>query len=137
MVKYLLASHGSFADGTYSFLKIMCGLTENVYTLNAFLDDQSLDDLVDKKLLEIGEYDQLIIFCDIHGGSVEQKILLKTAEMKNVFIISGFNIPLVLEIISQNRILSEKELKAIIDQARCQINIDHIESLAEGDDDLF
>ena len=72
MVKYLLASHGSFCEGTLSFLKIMMGVPENLYVMTAFLDNEPIGKKVEDKLKEIGEFDQLIVFCDIHGGSVQQ-----------------------------------------------------------------
>ncbi|MPM61953.1 hypothetical protein SDC9_108817 [bioreactor metagenome] len=119
MVKYLLASHGLYAEGTASFLKIMAGTNANLYTLAAFLDDTSIEELVRKKLEVINEYDQLIVFCDLYGGSVAQEVYRQTQGTKrNIQIIAGYNVALVLDIILKDRVLDPTEIRQIIAESR-------------------
>ena len=119
MVKYLIASHGRFSEGTVSFLKIMTGEKENVYTLSAFLDDSSIQDLVKDRLKEIGEFDQLIVFCDIHGGSVAQEVYRQASEdNRNIQIIAGYNLALVMDLILKDTVLSESDIRESIEGAR-------------------
>ncbi len=138
MTKYLFASHGEFANGTASFLKILVGVKENVFTLNAFLDEKSVDVLVRNKLEEIGEFDQLIVFCDIYGGSVCQEVFRQTATLnKNIHIIAGYNLALVMEILTHDEVLSREEILDIIEQSKDTIKYVELVQQEENDDELF
>ncbi len=138
MTKYLFASHGEFANGTASFLKILVGVKENVFTLNAFLDEKSVDVLVRNKLEEIGEFDQLIVFCDIYGGSVCQEVFRQTATLnKNIHIIAGYNLALVMEILTHDEVLSKEEILDIIEQSKDTIKYVELVQQEENDDELF
>ncbi len=137
MVKYLIASHGRFSEGTVSFLKIMTGEKENVYTLSAFLDDRSIQDLVKDKLKEIGEFDQLIVFCDIHGGSVAQEVFKQTAsDDRNIQIIAGYNLALVMDLILKDSVLSKDDIRESIEGAKnAMVYLNDIKKT--HDDELF
>ncbi len=138
MTKYLFASHGEFANGTASFLKILVGVKENVFTLNAFLDEKSVDVLVRNKLEEIGEFDQLIVFCDIYGGSVCQEVFRQTATLnKNIHIIAGYNLALVMEILTHDEVLSKEEILDIIEQSKDTIKYVELVQQDENDNELF
>jgi len=138
MVKYLIASHGSFSEGTCSFLKIMAGAKSNVYTLSAFLDDRSIEDLVRNKLKEIGDFDQLLIFCDIHGGSVEQEIFRQTHDdSRNIQIIAGYNLPLIMELMTADCEVSEEQIRTAVKNSKDTIvYLNDIKPVTE-DDNLF
>ena len=137
MVKYLIASHGRFSEGTVSFLKIMTGEKENVYTLSAFLDDRSIQDMVKDKLKEIGEFDQLIVFCDIHGGSVAQEVFKQTAsDDRNIQIIAGYNLALVMDLILKDSVLSKDDIRESIEGAKnAMVYLNDIKKT--HDDELF
>ena len=138
MVKYLLASHGSFSEGTLSFLKIMMGVPENLYVMTAFLDDESVEKKVQDKLQEIGEFDQLIVFCDIHGGSVQQELFRQTQQdSRNVQLISGYNLPLVMDIMFKGRVLSDDEIRESIRESREAIVYLKDFCVDDTEDDLF
>ena len=138
MVKYLLASHGSFSEGTLSFLKIMMGVPENLYVMTAFLDDESVEKKVQDKLQEIGEFDQLIVFCDLHGGSVQQELFRQTQQdSRNVQLISGYNLPLVMDIMFKGRVLSDDEIRDSIRESREAIVYLKDFCVDDTEDDLF
>ena len=139
MIKYLLASHRNFADGSKSFLEFMIGKTYALYTLNAFMDDADLNDQIKDTFEEIGDFEQLIIFCDIHGGSVEQAIFKYIyGSTQNIKMISGYNLALVLEIMIRNKVMDESELLECIKSASnsiCMLAKD--EKSDSSDDSLF
>jgi mannose/fructose-specific phosphotransferase system component IIA len=58
-----------------------------------------------------------IVFTDLFGGSVNQKVLLESVG-KEVQIIAGFNLSLVLEVILNKDQLTEERLKQLITSAR-------------------
>ena len=75
------------------------GSLENVFLIQAYVDkNKSLKEEIDSVLEHINNHDELIVFTDLMGGSVTNQIL-QYALKENVFIISGFNLPLLLEIL--------------------------------------
>ena len=138
MVKYLLASHGRFAEGTKSFFDIMVSQREDVYVMNAFLDNKGLDELVDETMKKIGEFDQLIVFCDLYGGSVAQKMyIVANTDKRDIKVIAGYNIALVMDIILKNSVMTDEDIRNSI--AECKNHIVYLNDIkvASNEDDLF
>ena len=99
MRKYLIAAHGTLASGIRSSLEIIIGSLENIFIIDAYVGEyQSLEDEIALVLSHINNDDDLIVFTDLMGGSVTNQIL-QYALKKNVYIISGFNLPLLLDIL--------------------------------------
>jgi len=99
MRKYLIAAHGTLASGIRSSLEIIIGSLENVFIIEAYIgENKSLEEEIALVLLQINSEDDLIVFTDLMGGSVTNQIL-QYALKKNVYIISGFNLPLLLDIL--------------------------------------
>lgn len=138
MVKYLLASHGKYAEGTKSFLDIMISERDDLYTMGAFLDERSLDDLITEKMKEIGDFDQLIVFCDLNGGSVAQKMYIyANTDQRDIKVIAGYNIALVMDIIFKNKELSDDEIRESIDECKNHIVYLNDIKVASKEDELF
>jgi mannose/fructose-specific phosphotransferase system component IIA len=99
MRKFLIATHGAFAKGIQSSLDMIIGETDNVFLIQAYLDDNiSVEDELAAVLSNITADDELVIFTDLLGGSVNN-IMMREALKQNVHIVSGFNLPLLIEII--------------------------------------
>jgi fructoselysine/glucoselysine PTS system EIIA component len=99
MRKFLIATHGSFAAGIRSSLEMIIGSTENLYTIQAYTEgNKTIKDELDEILLKISEEDELIIFTDLAGGSITNQVL-QTAFKKNIYIVAGVNLPLLLDIV--------------------------------------
>lgn len=99
MRKYLIATHGTFAGGIKSALELIAGKNENVYTLEAYTgENKSIDTEILEITGKITKTDELIVFTDLMGGSVTNQVI-QNALKENVFIVSGVNLPLLLDII--------------------------------------
>jgi fructoselysine/glucoselysine PTS system EIIA component len=99
MRKFLIATHGSFAAGAKSSLEMILGATENVFVLEAYNEEnKSLQEELELVLNQISATDELIIFTDLMGGSVTNQVL-QYARKENVYVLSGFNLPLLLDIL--------------------------------------
>lgn len=99
MRKFLIAAHGTFPSGIQSSLEIIMGSLENVFLIQAYVgENKSLKEEIDSVLEHINNEDELIVFTDLMGGSVTNQIL-QYALKENVYIISGFNLPLLLEVL--------------------------------------
>lgn len=97
--KFLIATHGTLAGGIKSSLDIITGAMDNVFLIEAYVNvNRSLEDEIKTVLEQVGDNDELIVFSDILGGSVTNQIL-QYALQTNVHVVSGFNLPLVIEIV--------------------------------------
>lgn len=117
MKKLLVASHGSLADGIRSSLTILTGETKNVTFLNAYVNKEDIDETLNRFFSDLKDSDEAIIFTDLLGGSVNQKIVLR-AQKKKAFIIAGFNLPIILEVLLTAEPITEKSLKQMIEKSR-------------------
>jgi fructoselysine and glucoselysine-specific PTS system IIA component len=97
--KFLIATHGSFAAGIKSSLDMIIGTMEHVFLIQAYLDENvSVEKQVLDVLEQVREQDELVVFSDIMGGSVTNQIL-QHALKPNVHILSGFNLPLLIDVL--------------------------------------
>jgi fructoselysine/glucoselysine PTS system EIIA component len=99
MRKFLIATHGSFARGAHSSLELILGALENVFVLEAYSEEnKSIAEELELVLEQVSETDELIIFTDLMGGSVTNQVL-QFVRKKNVYVVSGFNLPLLLDVL--------------------------------------
>lgn len=100
MIKLLLASHGDLADGICSSLKIIMGEQSNIKTLCAYMkEDFDLRKEISIILEDLSDEDKLIVVTDIFGGSVNNEFM-NYLNKKNLYLISGLNLPLVIELVT-------------------------------------
>jgi fructoselysine and glucoselysine-specific PTS system IIA component len=112
--KFIIASHGALAAGIKSSLDIIIGAMENVFLIQAYVDESSsIEDELKAILEQVGDEDDLVIFSDILGGSVTNQ-MLQHALRPNVYIVSGFNLPLVIEIMMAD---TDRPLPEIIEES--------------------
>ncbi len=99
MRKFLIATHGSFAKGVKSSLDIIMGKTENIFLIEAYVNEnKTIEDELNTVLENINREDELIVFTDLMGGSITNQIL-RQALRENVHIVSGFNLPLLIDVL--------------------------------------
>jgi fructoselysine and glucoselysine-specific PTS system IIA component len=120
--KFLIATHGALASGFRSSLEMIAGAGDSVHLIQAYLDESKP---VNEELANLfgstGSEEEWVVFSDLLGGSITNQ-LIQAAAGKNVHIIAGFNLPLLLEVV-----LSDPEepiggiLEAAIDRAREQL----------------
>lgn len=111
-MKILLASHGSFAEGLKSAIEIILGKQDNLYTINMYLDNISLREKLEEILGPSYLDEDIVIFTDIFGGSVNQK-MMEIYEDRDVEIVTGMNLPLLLEVLI-SKDLSKENLSKIL-----------------------
>jgi fructoselysine and glucoselysine-specific PTS system IIA component len=112
--KFLIAAHGALAAGIKSSLDLIIGAMDNVFILQAYIDENaSVEDDLKEILKQVNENDELVVFTDILGGSVTNQVL-QHAIRPNVYIISGFNLPLVIEVLLAD---ADSPIEGIIEDA--------------------
>lgn len=135
MRKILIATHGNLANGIKSSIDILSGEKNNIFYLNAYVDGTNIDEYISSFFKNLTSNDEAVVFTDILGGSVNQKFV-KYCNMPNVHLISGFNLPIILEVILNNDKLSKDFINKKILECREQliyVNELSIDSNSDGD----
>lgn len=99
--KYLLASHGRLAEGFQSSLTILADKGNDFQVINAYITDEDYTPEIIAFIHSINEEEQAVIFTDLFGGSVNQKIVTEVMKDKkeNIFVISNANLAIILSIL--------------------------------------
>src|SRR5258707_831021 len=120
--KFLIATHGTFASGIKSSLDIITGTTDNVFLVECYVDENVSVEAEIKKIGElIADDDELVVFSDILGGSITNQVLQHLLK-PNVYVVSGFNLPLVIEVLLADLDTPiEKVINSAIDNAKEQM----------------
>jgi fructoselysine and glucoselysine-specific PTS system IIA component len=120
--KFLIATHGTFAVGVKSSLDLIIGKVEHVFLIQAYVDDTvSVETQIKEVMDQVSDNDELVIFCDILGGSITNQ-MLQHALRSNVYIISGFNLPLLIEVLMADaKTPVEEVITSAIDNAKEQM----------------
>ena len=103
MINILVMSHGEFAESICKSAEMITGEQENLKSV-VFNPGESLDTLVEKLKKALNEFDNdfpHLVFVDIFGGSPSNATALLLAENYKLNIISGVNLPMLLEALSE------------------------------------
>ncbi|MGL9731059.1 PTS sugar transporter subunit IIA [Enterococcus sp. DIV0756] len=98
-MRYILASHGPFAKAALTSAEMIVGEQENVDVLEVGFDT-TLDGMKGEiiKVIKKKETEEYIIFCDILGGTPFNASIKVLHEFPNLSIVTGFNLPMLIEI---------------------------------------
>ncbi len=122
MNQIVLASHGGLADGARDTLDMIIGDVSNVHTISLARDDK--DQIEDRALALIDSFDPsdaVYVLTDMLGSSVNNQMVSLKTKRPEVTVISGMNLPLILEIALSDEPLSEAALAEVIKQSRAGI----------------
>jgi fructoselysine and glucoselysine-specific PTS system IIA component len=120
--KFLIATHGTLAAGVKSSLDIIIGSMEHVFLIQAYVDENTSVESEIKGILEkVNNEDELVVFTDILGGSITNQIL-QHSQKSNVHVISGFNLPLIIDImLADTQAPIDEVIGTAIDNAKEQM----------------
>ncbi|MHC5268539.1 PTS sugar transporter subunit IIA [Enterococcus sp. LJL98] len=109
---YILTSHGPFAKAALESAEMIVGKQANV-TVLLVTHDTTLEGMVEeiKKEIEKHPTEEVVIFCDILGGTPFNASFKNLED--NVKIVTGFNLPLLIETFVGNYPDSSTLLKAL------------------------
>lgn len=137
MKKILIATHGTFASGAESTVQFLMGNVGNITCINAYVDqDQNLIETLEDYFSQVRPEDQVIVLTDIKGGSVNQKIV-PYAVGENVFLIAGFNLPLLVALAIAPEGITKQEIRQYIEDSKNQMELVEIEADEDKDEDFF
>jgi fructoselysine and glucoselysine-specific PTS system IIA component len=120
--KFLIATHGNLATGVKSTLDIIIGQTENVFLIEAYVkENKGIESDLSALLKKLGKNEELIIFTDLLGGSITNQAVRFT-QGRNVHIISGFNLALLIEVLmAETSTPAEEVIETAVQNAKEQI----------------
>ena len=139
MIKILIVAHGRFASGIKSSLNVLLGNSDNVVAIDAYVDDFDVVKDVQKYFELANGDDQIIMMTDLYGGSVNQ-LLYQYIKRPNTILLSGINLPLVLEIaFDKINDLSLERVECLIEESRKALLVvkDREISSVISDEDFF
>lgn len=122
MKKIIIATHHNLAKGLKDTLNYISPNTVEIIDVNAYVNDEDLEKFVDKVLSEFSKDEQIFVFTDMMGGSVNQEFVKKLSEYK-IELISGVNLPIALSLILSlgDEDLSSDMIRMTIEEARQQL----------------
>lgn len=115
--KFLIASHGKLAAGLQSSLEILANKGKDVEIINAYLTEEDYTPKITDFIASVQADEQGVIFTDLFGGSVNQKVVnqVLTAKKNNIFVISNTNLPIVLSLLlSPEDTFTSENITAVI-----------------------
>lgn len=119
MKKIVIASHAKMAKGIQSTLELFIGSDLDVTYMSAYVEDEpTIEKQIETFFNQLKDEDQAVIFTDMFGGSVNQKMVTASQERENVFIIAGFNLPVVIEVIYGVEIYNHDNLKQLVENGK-------------------
>ena len=120
-MQIVIATHGNYAAGLFSALKVQGADKANVSIIAAYTEDDDFEACFDRVISAFNKEEEIVVLTDLLGGSVNQ-IAMKYSLNRKLWIISGVNLPLVINAtllkVSNNL---EKQISMIVEQSREQL----------------
>lgn len=135
MTDILIASHGHMASGIQSSLDILTGMGKKVQVIDAYVDQTDYTPEIDKFIKNAKR--PAVIFTDLLGGSVNQKVTLKAAQEKDIFIVTQMNLAIIMAVLLDSEPLTKEHLQELINQSQVQLVDMTSSNEDEGDDDFL
>ena len=113
MVGIVIAAHGGFADGLKDAIRVITGQQSRLVTVS-LRDGDNIEGLKDRILSSIKKVDDgngCVIFTDLFGASPANAAAYLMDD--KIIVISGANLPMILEILAVRNTLSVEEIAKI------------------------
>lgn len=129
------------AKGYISTLELLGVDTSNIVCLDFYSEGSTNESDVKRLFDDLDANNQMIVFTDIMYGSVNQLFIRYKNQyiQKNVSIITGVNLPIVIEIATKQDDLTIEQINEMVEVCRMQLKLmdDSCLNPCTSDDDLF
>lgn len=118
-IHYVVATHGKLSLG---FENAVALLTQHhdIHPITAYLEDEFPDNL-EQLMKGFKKEDYIVVFTDVACGSVTQKILELYGGNEHLFLFSGVNLSLILEVILNHQIPNKEYCNSVVEAAKEQV----------------
>ncbi|MDN6731185.1 MAG: PTS fructose transporter subunit IIA, partial [Atopostipes suicloacalis] len=127
------------ASGALNSATFLIGNQSDISIIDAYVDETDYTQKIDQFFEYYNTEDEYVIFTDLFGGSVNQKIFTYKNNFE-FFLITGFNLPILLEIILYNQSLTKEAVKQLVENCRKElqvVEVDSFESIAEDEESFL
>ncbi len=99
MIGIVVLSHGNMAEGMLHSVQFLHGKAEGVKSLCLYPTQavEEFDAQLRDVIAEVDEGEGVLIFTDVNGGTPANRALVIAAQRADIEVISGVNLPLLLE----------------------------------------
>ena len=122
MKQILIATHGKMASGIRYTAELIIGQLAEITTIDAYVTPEDNVEEQFKEFFEKHKEDRIIVFTDLMGGSVNQK-LMEYAKQDNVTLVTGTNLPVLMQVMLADDDVSEEEIETYIEEARGELQM--------------
>ena len=136
MKKILIATHSYFAKGALNTVELLVGEQTDVSVINAYTNDSDYTEEVDSFFEGYSTENEYIVFTDLYGGSVNQK-LFGYKEKFDFHLITGFNLPIILEVLLSPNKLTTEDVEELINNCRLEMKLVVGEETDSNDEEDF
>lgn len=141
MYQFIIATHGLFAEGIKNSIEIILGKFENLSTLSCYTDSNFNSKKEIDEILKKYNNKEVIVITDIFGGSVNNLFMEKIPLNKNIHLITGLNLPLVLTLLGEqeNYLIPEELIQNSIEISSDAVkycNLELIKTSKNEDEDF-
>lgn len=112
LIGIIIVGHGEFAKGLISSVDVIAGEQKYLQGVEFRLDysTEDLENNIKKKIETMKECSGLLFLTDIVGGTPFKTCVLLSQDIKNSKVLSGVNLPILLEAIMQK---NTKDIEAL------------------------
>ena len=123
MAEIIIATHGKMAEGIAETISLLVGRHLNLRILEAYEDNDSIDQKIDQLTEQLDPQQQWIFVIDLHYGSVAQALAVRFMHCPDqVKLIAGFNLGLILRLISESfAFYTDEQLHVLIEDGRREL----------------
>lgn len=144
----IVSGHGQFSLGLVDAFSMIFGENEKVVAI-PFLNGEGIPQLQEKfkeQMAQFSDDEQVLFLVDIFGGTPYNAATQLIYAMDNCDVVSGVNLPMLLEVASMKDVLDLNgltELALSINQSSCKVFSETLkavqaqENLDEEEDDLL
>ena len=122
MKQILIATHGKMASGIRYTVELIVGKMEGIETIDAYVTPEDNVEEKFKEYFRKHEQDRVIVFTDLMGGSVNQK-LMEYSKRENVTLITGTNLPVLMQVMLADDDVTDDEIQEYIEDARSELQM--------------
>ena len=114
MIGIVVAAHGKMSKGLIGTSKLIVGHAENITSVDLLEGEgpESLREKLQKAIKSLDSGEGVMVLLDLYGGTPSNVSALLAREL-NVEVVSGVNLPMLLEVIMRRKSQTLKELREI------------------------
>lgn len=120
--RFLVATHGRLASGFQNSLNILADKGTELEIIDAYLTEEDFTPIITNFIKSIGEEEQGVIFTDLFGGSVNQKVVSETmiSKKEQIFIVSNSNLAIILTLVlsSESDVFTQQSINQAIEESQ-------------------